>query len=255
MKDLKTSIFITTYNWPEALSLCLQSIMYQSILPDEIIIADDGSGAPTLKVVEDFKKISPVPIVHIWIEDSGYQINKIRNLAIEAATHPFIIQIDGDVILDKHFIHDHLKIARANRLNIGRRVRLSMDKTKELCQTGQIRGLHYLRSLALCRIHHSLFYSNKTVRGLRGCNVAFWKKDALAVNGYDESMQGKGKNDKEFGARLINLGVKGYNIRNYAICYHLEHLETKAYGAENIQIFQETIDKNKTVIAKGIRKY
>ena len=36
-------------------------------------------------------------------------------------------------------------------------------------------------------------------------------------------MKGKGKNDKEFGARLINAGVNGFNLKKYAICYRLDH--------------------------------
>ena len=39
---MKLSLVITTYNWPEALSLVIESIKNQTILPDEVIIADDG---------------------------------------------------------------------------------------------------------------------------------------------------------------------------------------------------------------------
>ena len=42
MKKLKTSLIITTYNWPEALLLVLKSVEEQSIRPDEVVIADDG---------------------------------------------------------------------------------------------------------------------------------------------------------------------------------------------------------------------
>ena len=50
MKNLKTSLIITTYNWPEALFLVLKSIKYQSIAPDEIIVADDGSNDDTKNI-------------------------------------------------------------------------------------------------------------------------------------------------------------------------------------------------------------
>jgi len=39
---MKTSLIITTYNWPEALELVLFSILQQSVLSDEVIIAYDG---------------------------------------------------------------------------------------------------------------------------------------------------------------------------------------------------------------------
>ena len=40
---MKIALIITTYNWPDALELVLESVKVQTILPDEVIIADDGS--------------------------------------------------------------------------------------------------------------------------------------------------------------------------------------------------------------------
>lgn len=256
MKNIKTSLFITTYNWPDALALCLKSILAQNVLPDEIIIADDGSTNETKKLIEEFKNESPIPIEHIWIEDKGYRINLIRNLAIKAAKYPFIIQIDGDMILNKNFVKDHLRIAKPNRLNMGRRVRLNPKQTDDFCKTRNYGELRFFRSYIVCLLHHYLFYSSKTVRGLRGCNVAYWKSDALKVNGYNESMKGKGKNDKEFGVRLINSGVNGFNLRNYAICYHLDHKEQKRVVdlQLNKDIFNLSVQYKKTTIDNGIEK-
>lgn len=256
MTRIKTSIFVTTYNWPEALEVCLLSILRQTALPNEIIIADDGSGKNTKDVIDKYKLITKIPIHHIWVEDNGYRINLIRNLAIKAAKYPFIIQIDGDIILDKNFIKDHLKLAKSNSLNMGRRVRINEEKAKEICRSKNINELYYFRSYVICWLHHHLFYSSKTVRGLRGCNMAYWKSDALKVNGYDESIIGKGKNDKEFGARLINSGVRGFNLRNFAICYHLDHGDRNklTYGPENNDIYQQSIKTKKTIIDNGIDK-
>ena len=39
-KGITISLIIATYNWPEALRLCLDSILRQTILPSEIIIAN-----------------------------------------------------------------------------------------------------------------------------------------------------------------------------------------------------------------------
>jgi glycosyltransferase involved in cell wall biosynthesis len=52
------SIIVSTYNWPEALKLCLLSIRKQTVLPREVIIADDGSGSATKLIIE---KIFPFP--------------------------------------------------------------------------------------------------------------------------------------------------------------------------------------------------
>ena len=40
---MRLSLIITTYNWPKSLELVLKSIECQTIIPEEVIIADDGS--------------------------------------------------------------------------------------------------------------------------------------------------------------------------------------------------------------------
>ena len=52
---MTVSLIISTYNWPRALYLCLDSVMQQTVMPSEIIIADDGSGIATRYVVRDRK--------------------------------------------------------------------------------------------------------------------------------------------------------------------------------------------------------
>ena len=44
---MTTTLLITTYNWPEALEVVLMSIENLNVMPDEIVIADDGSTRDT----------------------------------------------------------------------------------------------------------------------------------------------------------------------------------------------------------------
>ena len=76
---MTVSLIISTYNWPRALYLCLDSVMQQTVMPSEILIADDGSGMSTRDVVKHFENISPVPVRHIWHEDNGFRLAAIRN--------------------------------------------------------------------------------------------------------------------------------------------------------------------------------
>ena len=95
---MTVSLIISTYNWPRALYLCLDSVMQQTVMPSEIIIADDGSGIATRDVVRHFEAVSPVPVRHIWHEDDGFRLAEIRNKAIAASRGEYVIQIDGDLI-------------------------------------------------------------------------------------------------------------------------------------------------------------
>ena len=106
---MRVSIIITTYNRPDALKLVLQSINSQSVSPNEIIIADDGSKNSTKKCIDEFKKKSSILLVHSWQEDKGFRVAKSRNKAIAKSKFDYIILIDGDVILHDKFIEDHFK--------------------------------------------------------------------------------------------------------------------------------------------------
>jgi len=129
---MKCSLIISTYNWPEALDLVLKSVLRQTTMPSEVIIADDGSKAETRLLVEDYKKIFSVPLIHVWQEDIGFRLATIRNKAISNSNFPYIIQIDGDVILNKNFIKDHLIFAKPNQYLFGSRVNIKEKKTSRI---------------------------------------------------------------------------------------------------------------------------
>ena len=96
---MRVSLIVTTYNRPDALKLLLMSINSQSVPPNEIIIADDGSKNSTKKCIDEFKKKSSLQVIHSWQEDKGFRVAKSRNKAIAKSKCEYIILIDGDVIL------------------------------------------------------------------------------------------------------------------------------------------------------------
>lgn len=127
---MKLSLIISTYNSPEALRVTLESVLRQAIYPREIIIADDGSDESTATVIKEFTSKSPVPLRHVWHENRGFRLAAIRNRAIAAATGDYIVQIDGDIILDPFFIADHIDSARNGHFVCGSRV-----QPANLCQS------------------------------------------------------------------------------------------------------------------------
>ena len=108
---MTVSLIISTYNRPDALGLCLQSVLRQTRMPDEIIVGDDGSDERTRFVIEDFKKQCHVPVVHLWHPDEGFRLAMMRNKCIARSKCDYIVQIDGDVVLSRHFISEHVAAA------------------------------------------------------------------------------------------------------------------------------------------------
>jgi glycosyltransferase involved in cell wall biosynthesis len=264
----KCSLIIATYNWPEALRLCLNSVKRQSALPDEVIIADDGSKQPTGDLIQEFKTSFPVPIVHIWQPDEGFQLARIRNKAFAAAKFPYVIQIDGDLILHDDFVKDHLNLARRNHFVTGSRVLLDKLTTERLLQDAEYKYLNifngkssnFLNGLRIGFLRRYLS-SRYKIEGkhkyyVKGCNMAFWKSDLLKVNGYNEAFTGWGREDSELAIRLINACVKKQFIKVGGICYHLFHKEaSRELEPRNIKLMNDAI-ANKTIVAeKGIQQH
>lgn len=77
LKNLPSvSVIVTTYNWPAALGLTLQSIEEQSARPDQVIIADDGSGPETAKKVKELLAqsilfLAPWGITQVFLAMTG----------------------------------------------------------------------------------------------------------------------------------------------------------------------------------------
>jgi len=105
---MRISLVISTYNWPEALELVLKSVLKQELMPNEVIIADDGSSISTKKLITKFKDLFTVPLIHVWHEDNGFQKATILNKAIAESSGDYIVQVDGDCIIHHKFIKDHV---------------------------------------------------------------------------------------------------------------------------------------------------
>lgn len=263
MKPLKCTLVTPTYNWPEALDLLLKSIKRQSKMPDEIIVADDGSSADTKEMIQKYKSEFTVPLIHIWHEDKGNRKPQIMNKAIAKAKYDYIIEIDGDIIMHKHFVRDHLKLAEQKHYLFGSRVNIQKDHLKELFDKKQINFNFFSKGIKKRgrTIHFPLISKfikpvEKRSRKLRGCNMSFWKEDFIKVNGFNENLIGWGIDDSEMIQRLHNIGIKGKRLKHAGLAYHIYHKEqSKSHMDVNQAIEKQTEEEKITFIEQGINKY
>lgn len=234
MATPRTTLLVSTYNWPAALELCLRSAFSQIQLPDEIVIADDGSGQETRALIDRLRQESPVPIHHVWHEDAGFRKTIILNKAIAQASGDYILQVDGDVVLSPHFVADHLELAEPNYFVCGSRVKLTPELTQAF-QADPSKKIPWrrlpltfmLNSFRSRFLRHFLAerYARK-IDHLRGCNMAFWRSDLIRVNGYNEDLMQWGHEDGEIAFRLHFAGVKKKALKMGGNVYHLHHKES-----------------------------
>jgi glycosyltransferase involved in cell wall biosynthesis len=243
------------------------SVQAQSVMPAEIIIADDGSKNETTELIQSLQQNFSVPLKHIWHPDEGFRLSAIRNKAISACSEEYIVQVDGDLILHQHFIADHMQFRRKGFFVTGSRVILSPQTSTDLIRNSSINiGKYYrggrnffnkFRSSFLRRFLAKRYKAKgKHEFYVKGCNMAFWKKDLLAVNGYNESFIGWGKEDSELAIRLLNAGIKKLFLKMGGITYHLYHNEASKENIDaNVLFMNETIQQKKKWAEKGLNQY
>lgn len=224
------SLIISTYNWPQALNLCLKSVTPQTHMPNEIIIADDGSGFVTKELIDSLRDQFDIPLIHVWHEDNGFRKSLILNKAIKEVSSQYIVQIDGDVILDENFIKDHLSVAEKGVFVRGTRAHLKKEILPEIFKEERIQFSYYNKGIKnrfnafRMPAFAWLFTKKKSCsRSVRGCNIAFWKHDFITVNGYSNDLQGWGHEDEELAARMVHSGILRKGLKFKAIQYHISH--------------------------------
>ena len=257
-----TSLVITTYNWPKALEACLNSALDQTVTPKEIIIADDGSKQETIDLVKRFQQSYPQSnIIHSWQEDKGFRAGMSRNRAISKATGNYIIIIDGDLILNKHFVEDHIKNMQKGCFIQGSRVITSPIAAKEIMEGKKINlftkglknNINMVRSKLLSKIFTKV---DRNLRGVRSCNMSFFKDDLIRVNGFEEEIEGWGREDSELAVRLFNIGCKKKKLKFEALTCHLYHNENdRSRLKKNDEYLANAIENKKTKAKKGLDRY
>ena len=258
---LKSSIIVTTYNWPEALRLTLLSIAEQSLSPSQVIVADDGSGPETAKAVIEVLGRSYLNWCHVSHEHKGVRQSRIKNLAVSHSDYPYLIFVDQDTVLHPDFVADHLSVAREGVFLQGKRSLLPDSYTKKILADGRFRppalwsiGLgnrkNILRTSVLGRL---LARPKKFHTALRGCNLSMFKSDFLRVDGFDEAYdQSWGREDSDFCYRLFHAGVQMKFLWFMALQYHLYHGSTSNWDRERLDgELEKNLKERRTKAVKG----
>ena len=251
---MQLSVIMTTYNRPDALGQVLEGLGRQTRLPDEVVIADDGSGPETAAVIEKFQMTSSFPLAHVRHADRGFRAAAIRNKAIRKSSGDYIVSLDGDCIPERHFIEDHHHLARPGCFFQGKRI--LVDKTRAAdfsfreIDTLAKKFIYFLRP-GIGNRHHLIRLPflparlSRSLSGIRSCNMGFFREDIYAVNGFNEDFEGWGREDSELAVRLYKYGLKRKTHSFAAICFHLWHLDNdrKCLAANDARLSQIMADE------------
>jgi glycosyltransferase involved in cell wall biosynthesis len=262
------SVIVSTYDREDALDVVLRSLSRQSDRNFEIIIADDGSGPATARLVASWAARSPVPIRHVWHQDNGFRLSEIRNRGIAASAGSYLVFIDGDCIARCDFIAMHRRLAEPGWFVTGTRILLSQGLTQRVLHHGlepeswllsnwmahrARRDLNRLAPLFKFRLGVIRKLMPRRWRGARGSNMAFWRADLEKIDGFDSVFAGWGREDSDVLIRLIRSGVRRKDGRYATGVLHLWHPEAdRSQLAANDRHLAEVMHSQRILAQRGL---
>jgi len=259
---MKLSLIISTYEQPISLAKVLRGVSHQTRWPDEVFITDDGSGPETSQFIKQWQQEARVPVHHLWHPHDGFRKVILLNKAAAAASGQYLVFTDGDCVPHAHYIADHERLAERGFWVQGRRCFVNEPFVPQFevgavpiwrwMLAGRISG----RAKAI-RLPLPLVFRNREQRGIIGCNMAFWREDVVAVNGFDEAYLGRGiAPDSDLGTRVYNLGRMRKFVYAHAIVYHLNHPVLPRDNLRAKQVWlEETIRTGKVRCERGLQQY
>jgi glycosyltransferase involved in cell wall biosynthesis len=224
--NVRISLIIASYNQPRSLALVLEALAYQTRPPDEIIIADDGSTAPTFEVIERCRNDFRLPIkAVITQEDKGFRKDMAQNKAVLRSTGQLLLFLDGDVIPPPHWIEGHAKAYRPMGYGIGTYLRLDLAESEAIARNG-VRSIDWTGYLTKAKRDQEIRATSLKTRFYILLRVSdrpkVWGGNlSFGVNGFDERYSGFGCGDADLRNRMNNYGGRPRSLIYSTLALHL----------------------------------
>ncbi|MEQ9502969.1 MAG: glycosyltransferase [Deltaproteobacteria bacterium] len=284
---LEVSVVIPVYNRRPILAKTLAALAASTYPLErvEVIIADDGSHDEPELLVRRFRDRLRVCVVRQ--EDLGFRAARVRNLGMQAARGEVIVLLDCDMLPAPELLAAHARwfhVTDAPLVTVGgRRFVATDDVSVEDIETDPrvVERLPDRLAPAAIRLAdaptldwriprydetHDLRKEPYGYRFGASGNLAFFRRDALAVGGFDESYQRWGGEDVEFSYRLYRRGA-WFIAEREALAHHQEHpdavvreedaqttrvMTRSKIPVERIEALGETFDVAKVAIVSPV---
>jgi glycosyltransferase involved in cell wall biosynthesis len=276
---VKVSIIISVYKDVEALLLILKSLEHQTYKNFEVVVAEDGEFQAMAEAVALAQKEHTFEIVHTTQEDDGVRKSRSQNNGIKASNGEYLIFIDGDCLLYSRFVENHLALSGEKHIVTGRRVNLGPKYSALLrdesisflwLEKNFVRKYLSIKEDAKKERHSEEGFSLKAnsfiiklMKKLRkkefpmlGCNMSFYKKAMLEINGFDEALGNSAMaSDTDLSWRFKGLGYKIISARFVCNEFHLYHKRSPHDYDRDLDLKMVENQKNKIYrCSDGIEK-
>ncbi len=234
---MRISLIVSTYNRPEYVACFLASLAWQRRMPDELVIADDGSAPGTWDRICTMAKASPVPAVCVRQEDCGFRLAAARNMGVRASHGDYLIFSDSDMLLGPELVAVHEQHAREGYFLIGNRGELDEKQTRHIAASPEaplpfetLWQTAERRHIAVSRwryrrhaLQRRLGWASPHKPQIMGAHFSLGRDALDKVNGFDEMFTGWGYEDDDLSRRLYMAGLHSRSVMHAARALHLWH--------------------------------
>lgn len=262
------TVIVTTYDRPDALDAALRALAAQTDRDFEIVVADDGSGPQTARLLEAWASRLPVRLGHVWQRHCGFRGAQIRNRAIAASRGGYCIFVDGDCLARPDFVAAHRRLAERRWFVAGNRILLSPALTGRLLAGNMAAPAWDFRALLRERLHGGVNRllpamrlplgvwrkrRRRDWRGAKTCNLAVAREDLERIDGFDARYSGWGLEDSDLVVRLLHAGVRRKDGRFATGVLHLWHPQADRSGLpRNAQRLEDVLAGNRIAAQIGL---
>ncbi|MCU7843664.1 MAG: glycosyltransferase family 2 protein [Candidatus Thiodiazotropha sp. (ex Monitilora ramsayi)] len=262
---MSVSVIVVTYEWPKALERVLESLSRQTVMPLEIIVTDDGSSPDTRAVVDAWQEKMECELHYLWQPDEGFRAARARNRGVAVSHGEYMVFLDGDCLVFPDFVERHQRLAEMGCQVVGNRIlmdealsRRVLEGKESPCRWSVLRWLkgrvsgEINRLLPMVRLGEGQWRKRRALKwkGAQSCNLGVWRRDFLAVNGFDENFSGWGHEDADLVVRLMGSGIIRKDGHFSVPVLHLWHREnTRELEPENLQRLNDVLRGERELVA------
>jgi len=206
------TVIIPCYNDGQYIMEALQSIYNQTLLPEKIIIVDDGSDAATKKILNAINH----PLVQIiYQENKG--VSAARNRAIALAQTDYIVNLDADDYFEPSFIEKAVAVLDNNN--------------QVVAVSSYCRAFKNDKTIEIIKPLGGKLKDFIVINNGRASSM-FLKKSWEAVGGFDEKMH-EGYEDWEFWIAILEHEGNMHIIKEALSHYRIKNTSRDQKALEN----------------------
>ncbi len=263
------AVIVSTFERPGHLRRCIASLAAQEGVDGrfEVVVTDDGSRDETLPMLTDLIRGAAFPLTFTTHGHDGFRLARCRNEGVAASNAPYLLFTDGDCILPRDHLRLHLEMRRPGWVVGGDCVRLDQPTSAGIDETTIMRG--GFEGLVPKAERHRMWHKGIRAKAyewlrmpmrprLSGNNIALWRADYEAINGFDEQFVGWGHEDRDLQQRLERIGLRVTSILLQTAPIHLWHPPAPSFarngaGTPNLAYF-ESLAERPTFCLDGLEK-